>query len=175
MINILEKYNRLTDEEITEGDTIDLKQGITARDEIDGNLEIVVEGEVDTNKVGEYEIKVKATDNNTEVTYKVKVNAKPEEVSESTTTQSNQSTQSTTNKSNNSTTNKTINSNTSSTNNKTTANSNASNQANKTTESTSDKTELPDEPTTYTGETDENKYSFQDRGEGGNYGEKFTW
>lgn len=168
----------VTDKEITEGDTIDLKQGITARDEIDGNLEIVVEGEVDTNKVGEYEIRVKATDKNnnaTEVTYKVKVNAKPEEVSESTTTQSNQSTQSTTNKSNNSTTNKLTNSNTSSTNNKTTDNNNASNQKNKTTESTSDKTELPDEPTTYTGETDGTRYYFQSRGEDGNYEETFSW
>lgn len=168
----------VTDKEITEGDTIDLKQGITARDEIDGDLEIIIEGEVDTNKVGEYEITVKATDKNnntTEVTYKVKVIAKPEEVSESTTTQSNQSTQSTTNKSNNSTTNKTTNSNTSSTNNQTTANSNASNQANKITESTLDKTESSDEPTTYTGETDGNKYYFQDRGEDGNYGEKFSW
>lgn len=165
----------VTDKEITEGDTIDLKQGIMARDEIDGDLEIIIEGEVDTNKVGEYEIKVKATDKNnntTETIYKVKVNAKSEEVSENTTTQSNQNTQSGTNKSNNGTTNKSTDSNTSNTNNKTTANNNANNQ---TTKSTSGKTKSSDEPKTYTGETDGNKYYFQDRGENGNYGEKFSW
>lgn len=165
----------VTDKEITEGDTIDLKQGIMARDEIDGDLEIIIEGEVDTNKVGEYEIKVKATDKNnntTETIYKVKVNAKSEEVSENATTQSNQNTQSGTNKSNNSTTNKSTDSNTSNTNNKTTANNNANNQ---TTKSTSGKTKSSDEPKSYTGETDGNKYYFQDRGENGNYGEKFSW
>ena len=165
----------VTDKKITEGDTIDLKQGIMARDEIDGDLEIIIEGEVDTNKVGEYEIKVKATDKNnntTETIYKVKVNAKSEEVSENTTTQSNQNTQSGTCKSNNGTTNKSTDSNTSNTNNKTTANNNANNQ---TTKSTSGKTKSSDEPKTYTGETDGNKYYFQDRGENGNYGEKFSW
>lgn len=165
----------VTDKKITEGDTIDLKQGIMARDEIDGDLEIIIEGEVDTNKVGEYEIKVKATDKNnntTETIYKVKVNAKSEEVSENTTTQSNQNTQSGTNKSNNGTTNKSTDSNTSNTNNKTTANNNANNQ---TTKSTSGKTKSSDEPKIYTGETDGNKYYFQDRGENGNYGEKFSW
>lgn len=93
----------VVDREIIEGDTIDLKQGITARDEIDGDLEIIIEGEVDTNKVGEYEIKVKSTDKNnntTEATYKVKVNAKTEEVVErnTNTNSSNKNTQISTNK-----------------------------------------------------------------------------
>lgn len=158
----------VTDKEITEGDTIDLKQGITARDEIDGNLEIVVEGEVDINKVGEYEIRVKATDKNnntTEVTYKVKVNAKHEEVVKggTNTNSSNKSTQTPTNKSSYGTKNNTA---------KNATNKSTSNKTNNTTES---KSTTSNEQSTYTGETDGNKYYFQDRGEDGNYGEKFSW
>lgn len=166
------------DKEITEGDTIDLKQGITAKDEMDGDLEIVIEGKVDTNKVGEYEIRVKATDKNsntTEATYKVIVNAKPEEVESTTIAPSKQSTQTSTNKSSNSSDNKLTKNNKANTTNKTTSNSNSSGTTNNTTGSTSNKSTTSDEPTTYKGENDGNKYYFQNRGEEGNYGEKFSW
>lgn len=70
----------IEDKTITEGAEIDLKTGIKAYDEVDREIEFVVEGEVDTNKVGEYSITVKATDKNgleTIKTFTVKVNAKP--------------------------------------------------------------------------------------------------
>ncbi len=52
------------DIEITEGDTFDVKQGITAKDEIDGDLEVIVEGEFDANKAGTYTLTAKAVDKN---------------------------------------------------------------------------------------------------------------
>ena len=52
------------DAEITEGDTFDVKQGITAKDEVDGDLEIIVEGEFDANKAGTYTLTAKAVDKN---------------------------------------------------------------------------------------------------------------
>lgn len=174
----------VSDKEITEGDNIDLKQGITARDEIDGNLEVIIEGEVDTNKVGEYEIKVKATDKNnntTEVTYKVKVNAKTEEVVKSDNlSSSNQSTQTYTNKSSKSTTGKSTNSKKNNTTNKVKNNSTTQNKSNITTNkdnsgSTSNSSTSSQEQATYQGTTDGQKYYFQDRGEEGSYGEKLSW
>lgn len=69
------------DKTIVEGTEIDLKEGIRAYDEIDGDLDIVVEGEVDTNTVGEYTVSIKAVDkNNNETTkeYKVIVEEKPQ-------------------------------------------------------------------------------------------------
>ncbi len=173
--------NGVSDKEITEGDNIDLKQGITARDEIDGDLEVIIEGEVDTNKVGEYEIKVKATDKNnntTEVTYKVKVNAKTEEVVKSENLSS--SNQRYTNKSSKSTTGKSTNSKKNNTTNKVKNNSTTQNKSNITTNkdnsgSTSNSSTSSEEQATYQGTTDGQKYYFQDRGEEGNYGEKFSW
>ena len=40
----------IKDIEITEGDTLDLKASITAKDEIDGDLEVQIEGDFDPNK-----------------------------------------------------------------------------------------------------------------------------
>lgn len=54
----------VADKEITQGDSIDLKNGITAKDEVDGALDVTIEGTVDTNTVGEYKITAKATDKN---------------------------------------------------------------------------------------------------------------
>lgn len=54
----------IENKEITVGDSIDLKAGVTARDEVDGALEFITEGEVDTNTPGEYKIVVKAVDKN---------------------------------------------------------------------------------------------------------------
>ncbi len=47
---------------ITVGDTIDLLKGITAKDEVDGDIEVKVEGEVDTKKAGTYKVKIYAED-----------------------------------------------------------------------------------------------------------------
>ena len=47
---------------ITVGDTIDLLKGITAKDEVDGDLEVKVEGEVDTKTAGTYKVKIYAED-----------------------------------------------------------------------------------------------------------------
>lgn len=171
----------VTDKKITEGDTIDLKQGITAKDEIDGDLELIVEGEVDTSKVGAYEIKVKATDKNnntTGETYRVTVNAKSEEVvKRSNLSLSNQTTKTSTN---NSTDSKLTNSKETNTTNKAKNNSSTQKKSNITTNknnlgSTSNSSTSSEEQATYKGTTDGKKYYFQDRGEEGNYGEKFSW
>lgn len=58
------------DKTIVEGTEIDLKEGIKAYDEIDGNLDIVVDGDVDTNTVGEYTVSIKAVDRNNNETIK---------------------------------------------------------------------------------------------------------
>ena len=50
------------DQTITVGDTIDLLKGITAKDEVDGDLEVKVEGEVDTKTAGTYKVKIYAED-----------------------------------------------------------------------------------------------------------------
>lgn len=47
---------------ITVGDTIDLLKGITAKDDVDGDLEVKVEGEVDTKTAGTYKVKIYAED-----------------------------------------------------------------------------------------------------------------
>lgn len=135
----------VTNKEITVGDSIDLKEGIIARDEIDGDLEIVIEGNVDTNIAGEYNVKVIAkdkNDNTTEETYVVKVNNKPEI------------------KNNNS---------------RNTNNSSKSSVIKKETDN-SKSTNKNEEQSTYNYETYGDKIYFEeDRGENGNYSEKFTW
>ena len=54
----------VTDKVITQGEEIDLKAGITAKDEVDGELDFTIDGEVNTNEPGEYKIVVKAVDKN---------------------------------------------------------------------------------------------------------------
>lgn len=54
----------ITDKEIYVSSNIDLKEGIKAYDEIDGPLDILIEGNVDNNKPGIYSILVKAVDKN---------------------------------------------------------------------------------------------------------------
>lgn len=58
------------DKTIVEGTDIDLKEGIRAFDEVDGDLEIEVKGEVDTNTVGEYIVSIKVADKNNNETIK---------------------------------------------------------------------------------------------------------
>lgn len=87
---------------IKQGDTIDLTQNIKVKDNIDKDIQLVITGDIDTNKVGEYEITYTATDrsnNKAEQTIKIKIEPKEptqEMANESTTSQKDQS-QSTTN------------------------------------------------------------------------------
>ena len=75
----------VADKEITQGDSIDLKNGITAKDEVDGTLDVTIEGTVDTNTVGEYKITAKATDKNGNTeTKEFKVTVKEKEVENTT-------------------------------------------------------------------------------------------
>ena len=150
-IYIVEDTNKpiiegIEDKHITVGDDIDLKEGITAKDAVDGNLEILVDGEVDINTAGEYTVKISAKDKNnniTEAEYKVIVDKKEEK--------------------------KTSNS----SNNESTINKNETNNSSSNKKQEQNNT---NETRTYTYETDGNKYYFEeDRGENGNYGEKFSW
>lgn len=141
----------VVDKTVTVGDNIDLKEGITARDEVDGKLEIMLEGSVDTNTVGKYNVKVIAKDKNdnlTEDAYVVNVIEKQEVKQEKNT-------------------NNKINRNNSS------KNSTSTNSSNKS-KSTSIKSQ--EEQSTYNYETYGNKIYFEEeRGENGNYSEKFSW
>lgn len=64
---------------IKQGDTIDLTQNIKFEDNIDKDIPLVITGDIDTNKVGEYEITYTATDrsnNKAEQTIKIKIEPK---------------------------------------------------------------------------------------------------
>lgn len=64
---------------IKQGDTIDLTQNIKVEDNIDKDIPLVITGNIDTNKVGEYEITYTATDksnNKAEQTIKIKITPK---------------------------------------------------------------------------------------------------
>ena len=64
---------------IKQGDTIDLTQNIKVEDNIDKDIPLVIIGDIDTNKVGEYEITYTATDksnNKAEKTIKIKIEPK---------------------------------------------------------------------------------------------------
>lgn len=52
----------LTDKTITEGEKLDLKSGITATDNVDGEVEVIIISEADLSKAGVYKIEVNATD-----------------------------------------------------------------------------------------------------------------
>jgi len=91
---ILPTIEGFSDKTITQGDEIDLKEGIKATDPIDGELEVIIEGEFNKDVVGEYTIVVKAVDSNNnekEESFKVTVN---EKVVEKTTTTGSKSTSS---------------------------------------------------------------------------------
>ena len=86
--------NGIKDKEIMVSDKIDLKEGIEAMDDIDGKLDFKIEGNVDTNKAGTYEIKVIAEDlngNKTEEKFKVVVKEKPKETPKPSTSNNNTS------------------------------------------------------------------------------------
>lgn len=64
---------------IKQGDTIDLTQNVKVEDNIDKDIPLVITGDIDTNKVGEYEITYTATDksnNKAEKTIKIKIEPK---------------------------------------------------------------------------------------------------
>ena len=68
---------------IEEGEEIELKEGITAKDNIDGELEVIIEGKFDNEKAGKYTLKAKAVDcNNNEVKKTFTVTVKKKEESE---------------------------------------------------------------------------------------------
>ena len=75
---------------IKQGDTIDLTQNIKVKDNIDKDIQLVITGDIDTNKVGEYEITYTATDrsnNKAEQTIKIKI--EPKEPTQEATNESN--------------------------------------------------------------------------------------
>lgn len=76
---------------IKQGDTIDLTQNIKVEDNIDKDIPLVITGDIDTNKVGEYEITYTATDksnNKAEKTIKIKI--EPKEPTQEAANESNQ-------------------------------------------------------------------------------------
>ena len=120
--------------EMTAGDKVDLLDGITAKDAIDGEIEVKVDGKYDIDKAGEYKLKYVAEDksgNKAEKEFTLVVNKKEETKTTTTTNKSNNTTTSnktntTTNKSN-TTSNKT---NTTTNKNNTTTSKNTSNKTN---------------------------------------------
>lgn len=77
---------------IKQGDTIDLTQNIKVEDNIDKDIPLVITGDIDTNKVGEYKITYNATDksnNKAEKTIKIKI--EPKELTQEAANESTQS------------------------------------------------------------------------------------
>lgn len=76
---------------IKQGDTIDLTQNIKVEDNIEKDIPLVITGDIDTNKVGEYKITYTATDksnNKAEQTIKIKI--EPKEPTQEAANESNQ-------------------------------------------------------------------------------------
>lgn len=70
------------DKTIKQGDQINLKDNIKVEDNVDKDLEVKINGNIDTNTPGEYEITYTATDrsnNTTEKKIKIRVEAKEQE------------------------------------------------------------------------------------------------
>ena len=89
---------------IKQGDTIDLTQNIKVEDNIDKDIPLVITGDIDTNKVGEYEITYTAIDRSNNKAEKIiKIKIEPKEPTQEAATESTQSpkqqSQSTTNNS----------------------------------------------------------------------------
>ena len=76
---------------IKQGDTIDLTQNIKVEDNIDKDIPLIITGDIDTKKVGEYKITYTATDksnNKAEKTIKIKI--EPKEPTQEAANESNQ-------------------------------------------------------------------------------------
>ena len=74
---------------IKQGDTIDLTQNIKVEDNIDKDIPLVITGDIDTNKVGEYEITYTATDrSNNKVEQTIKIKIEPKEPTQEVATES---------------------------------------------------------------------------------------
>ena len=89
---------------IKQGDTIDLTKNIKVEDNIDKDIPLVITGDIDTNKVGEYEITYTAIDrSNNEAEKTIKIKIEPKEPSQEADNESNtilkEQSQSTTNSS----------------------------------------------------------------------------
>ena len=142
--------------EIKKGEALDVKAGITAKDEVDGELPVTVEGTFDNNQVGEYTLTAKAVDKNqNEVTQTFTVTVKEETKKETTNTKNTSSNKTTTNKT---TTNKTTSSNKTTTS-KTTTSSNKTSTSNKKTTSSSSSSSK----STYTSTLKKRGYNRKDK------------
>ena len=65
---------------IKQGDTIDLTQNIKVEDNIDKDIPLIITGNIDKNKVGEYEITYTATDrSNNKAEQNIKIKIEPKE------------------------------------------------------------------------------------------------
>ena len=89
---------------IKQGDTIDLTQNIKVEDNIDKDIPLIITGDINTNKIGEYEITYTATDrsnNKADQTIKIKIEPKEpaQEVDTELTPRQKEQSQSTTNNS----------------------------------------------------------------------------
>lgn len=74
---------------IKQGDTIDLTHNIKVEDNIDKDIPLVITGDIDTNKVGEYEITYTATDrSNNKVEQTIKIKIEPKEPTQEVATES---------------------------------------------------------------------------------------
>lgn len=74
---------------IKQGDTIDLTQNIKVEDNIDKDIQLVITGDIDTNKVGEYEITYTATDkSNNKAKQTIKIKIEPKEPTQEVATES---------------------------------------------------------------------------------------
>lgn len=104
------------DKTIVEGTDINLREGIKVYDEVDGDLEFEVIGEVDKNTVGEYTVSIKAVDKNNNETTKEYTVRVEEKIQVNNTTSSNTNNKSN-NKNSNNSSNNTTSSNTNNTNN----------------------------------------------------------
>lgn len=116
----------VSNKEITVGDEINLLDGINAQDEIDGQLEVTIDGVVDNQKAGEYKIKLSSADKNGNVTeqeFIVIVKEKVVEPQPNNTTTSKNSSNTSKNSSNNSNSKTTNSSNSASSNNSTASSS----------------------------------------------------
>lgn len=122
------------DIEIEEGEEFDAKDGITAKDNIDGNLEVTIEGDIDNEKPGKYTLTAKAVDkNNNEVSQTFTVTVKEKEQEDEIEVANNKTNNSSSSSKNNSSNSSSSNSSS----NKNNSNSSTSNNSNKNSTSSS--------------------------------------
>lgn len=120
------------DIEIEEGEKFDAKDGINAKDNIDGNLEVTIEGDIDNEKPGKYTLTAKAVDkNNNEVSQIFIVTVKEKEQEDEKIEVANNKINNSSSSSNSSKNNSSNSSSSNSSSNKNNSNSSSSNNSNK--------------------------------------------